>query len=89
LPCGAYGTCADEFRALLAPYPARAREHPRGADSGLTGTSPYQSVPVCTARCWYRRFRRAPRHLQGRSPSASAGMVGRAGYVVGALAVGG
>jgi hypothetical protein len=27
--------------------------------------SPHQSVPVCTARRWYRRFRRAPRRLQG------------------------
>ena len=31
---------------------------------GLTGMSPHQSVPVCTARRWYRRFRRARRRFK-------------------------
>ena len=47
MPCGADGARADEFGAWLAPYPLRARKHPRRAMTAVVAKSAHDSgVPV-------------------------------------------
>jgi hypothetical protein len=64
---GAIEMSADDAQYYIRDGWTKLAEWTR---SGLTGMSPHPSVRVCTARRWYRRFRRAPRRHADRHQRA-------------------